>query len=58
MEKGGLDYFPQLLDLLLTTTDITVGHVWLLLNLHEHKVLQLILEMTLIKRWKAAICQK
>lgn len=46
MEQGGLDHFPQLLNLLLTSTNITVGHIRLLLHLqHENTVLQLILEI-------------
>lgn len=46
MQQGGLDHFSQLLDLLLASTNVTVGHVRLLLDLqHENKVLQLLLEM-------------
>lgn len=33
MEQGGLDHFSQLLDLLLTPTNIAVGHIRLLLHL-------------------------
>lgn len=33
MQQGSLHHFSQLLDLLLTSTDVTVGHVGLLLHL-------------------------
>lgn len=33
MEQRGLNHFSQLLDLLFTTSDITVGHIRLLLHL-------------------------
>lgn len=37
MKQGGLNHFSQLLDLLLASTDITVGHIRLLLHLqHEN----------------------
>lgn len=42
VEQGGLDHFPQLLNLLLTSTHITVGHIGLLLYLqHDNKELVL-----------------
>lgn len=42
MQQGGLDHFPQLFNLLLASTNITVGHVRLLLNLQHERVLQLV----------------
>lgn len=35
MEQGGLDHFSQLLNLLLTPTNIAVGHIRLLLHLEQ-----------------------
>lgn len=35
VKKGGLDHFPELLDLLFTSTNITVGHIWLFLDLQK-----------------------
>lgn len=36
MEQWSLNYFSQLLNLLLTSTNITVGHIRLLLHLRQH----------------------
>lgn len=67
MEQGGLDHFPQLLNLLLTSTNIAVGHIRLLLYLqHENTVPQLVLEtawsnvaifhvILVKKRWRLAV---
>lgn len=40
MEQGGLHHFSQLLNLLLTSTNIAVGHIRLLFHLqHDNKEL-------------------
>lgn len=46
MEQRGLDHFSQLLNLLLTSTDITVGHIRLLLHL-RHGNKELLLQLSL-----------
>lgn len=46
VEQGGLDHFPQLLNLLLTPTNITVGHIRLLLHLqHQNKEWLILVEL-------------
>lgn len=39
VKKGGLNHFPELLNLLFTSTNITVSHIWLFLYLQKNKIL-------------------